>query len=240
MLAMMALFANHRACGKVRAMSGFFNCDFRARRGYHHGNLREVLLAAARQLVAEKGPSGFTLVEAARLAGVSPAAPYRHFKDREALLDELADRGFQLFSERLAKAMRGAAAMEGFLQLGEAYLAFAREEPGLYAAMFSRSGGTPSAEPMEPGESDKEGDKSGGFNVLVEAMTRMAGPDGFGDLDPRFVALQVWCLAHGVATLSTAGRLPVGPGIPTAQAILAHGVGSLILGARLPRKAPVK
>src|SRR5262249_14831680 len=60
------------------------------RRGYHHGNLREALLDAALTLIAEKGPAGFTIAEAARLAGVSPGAPYRHFRDAEALLAEVA------------------------------------------------------------------------------------------------------------------------------------------------------
>ena len=55
------------------------------RRGYHHGNLREALIEAALKLISEKGPAGFTFAEAARTAGVSPAAPYRHFRDRDEL-----------------------------------------------------------------------------------------------------------------------------------------------------------
>ncbi|MGB8429153.1 MAG: helix-turn-helix domain-containing protein, partial [Pseudolabrys sp.] len=55
-----------------------------AARGYHHGNLKEALVRAALELIAEKGPAGFTFADAARWAGVSPAAPYRHFRDREA------------------------------------------------------------------------------------------------------------------------------------------------------------
>ena len=63
------------------------------RRGYHHGNLREALIQAAQDLIGAKGPAGFTIAEAARLAGVSPAAPYRHFRDAESLLAEVATRG---------------------------------------------------------------------------------------------------------------------------------------------------
>src|SRR5262245_24282753 len=97
------------------------------RRGYHHGNLREALIAAARRLVAERGPAGFTLVEAARLAEVSAAAPYRHFKDRDALLAAVAQRGFEEFDRRLAAAWKGADNPgAAFLRMGEAYLAFAR------------------------------------------------------------------------------------------------------------------
>src|SRR5215510_2201661 len=86
------------------------------RRGYHHGNLREALINAALDLIAQKGPAGFTFAEAARQAGVSPAAPYRHFRDRDALMADVARRGFERF--------------------GRAYLDFARKEPAYYSAMF--------------------------------------------------------------------------------------------------------
>src|ERR1700680_2908602 len=109
------------------------------KQSYHHGNLREALVTAARRLIAERGPAGFTLVEAARLAGVSAAAPYRHFTDRDALLAEAARRGLQEFDRRLATAWRDGGQDLGaaFLRMGEAYLAFAREEPGYYGATFS-------------------------------------------------------------------------------------------------------
>src|ERR1700742_3088246 len=105
------------------------------RRGYHHGNLREALVVAARALIAESAPAGFTIAEAARRAGVSPAAPYRHFRDAEALLAEVALRGFDRFTERLAKAWDGGRpeAVRAFEDVGRAYLAFAREEPAYYA-----------------------------------------------------------------------------------------------------------
>src|ERR1700761_5265574 len=74
------------------------------RRGYHHGNLREALVEAAMALIAESGPAGFTSAEAARRAGVTPAAPYRHFRDAEALLAEVALRGFERLEAALARA----------------------------------------------------------------------------------------------------------------------------------------
>ena len=76
----------------------------RAERGYHHGNLKEALLQAALRLIAEKGPAGFTFADAARSAGVSPAAPYRHFRDRDELLSSIAQRGFEQFEAVLTKA----------------------------------------------------------------------------------------------------------------------------------------
>ncbi|MEJ2378171.1 MAG: TetR/AcrR family transcriptional regulator, partial [Pseudolabrys sp.] len=73
-------------------------------RGYHHGNLKEALVRAALELIAEKGPAGFTFADAARFAGVSPAAPYRHYRDRDALLADVAKRGFDEFAAALTKA----------------------------------------------------------------------------------------------------------------------------------------
>ena len=74
------------------------------RRGYHHGRLKDALIEAARALIAENGPAGFTLAEAAKRVGVTGAAPYRHFADRNALIGELARRGFEIFGENLARA----------------------------------------------------------------------------------------------------------------------------------------
>ena len=108
------------------------------RHGYHHGNLREALIAAARRLIAEHGPQGFTLNEASRTAGVSPSAPYRHFRDRNALIEATAEEGFNLFRERLLAATAGVASpYEALHRMGAAYYAFALDEPGFYQAMFS-------------------------------------------------------------------------------------------------------
>src|SRR6202040_227247 len=79
----------------------------RTERGYHHGNLKEALLQAALGLIAEKGPAGFTFADAARAAGVSPAAPYRHFRDRDALMADVAREGFSRFEAMLATGWAG-------------------------------------------------------------------------------------------------------------------------------------
>src|SRR6202045_2415111 len=107
-------------------------------RGYHHGNLKEALIRAALELIAQKGPAGFTFAEAARSAGVSPAAPYRHFRDRDELMADVARRGFERFEGELSKAWNGGLPdpLRAFENLGRAYLAFAREEPAYYSAMF--------------------------------------------------------------------------------------------------------
>src|SRR3984957_20188186 len=108
------------------------------RRGYHHGNLREALIDATLELIGAKGPAGFTIAEAARLAGVSPAAPYRHFRDADALLAEVGLRGYDRLPGRLREGLDGGRPdpVHAFEDLGRAYLTFARDEPAYYAAMF--------------------------------------------------------------------------------------------------------
>jgi AcrR family transcriptional regulator len=89
-------------------------------------------------LIAQKGPAGFTFAEAARWAGVSPAAPYRHFRDRDELIADVARRGFELFADALLKSWDDGRPdpFTAFDRLGKAYLAFARNEPAYYSAMF--------------------------------------------------------------------------------------------------------
>src|ERR1043166_5957460 len=108
------------------------------RRGYHHGNLREALIRAALDLIAQKGPAGFTFADAARSAGVSPAAPYRHFRDRDELMADVARRGFERFEAELSAAWNGGLPdpLRAFENLGRSYPAFARDEPAYYSAMF--------------------------------------------------------------------------------------------------------
>src|ERR1700744_4727903 len=107
-------------------------------RGYHHGNLREALIRAALDLIAKKGSAGFTFADAARWAGVSPAAPYRHFRDRDDLLANVALRGFEQFEAALAQAWDDGRPdpFTAFHRRAKAYLAFARAEPAYYSAMF--------------------------------------------------------------------------------------------------------
>src|SRR4029078_8520869 len=102
-----------------------------ASRGYHHGNLKEALANAALELIAEKGPGGFTFDDGARWVGVSPAAPYRHFRDREALLADVARRGFEEFSGALANAWDDGKpdVITAFDRLRQSYLAFAKPAP---------------------------------------------------------------------------------------------------------------
>ncbi|MFZ1469486.1 MAG: TetR/AcrR family transcriptional regulator [Paracoccaceae bacterium] len=108
------------------------------KRGYHHGNLRQALVEAALALIAQKGPQGFTLSEAAKAADVTPAAVYRHFAGRDDLLAEVARQGFDIFAALMDYAWNDGkpTALAAFEATGRAYLAFARKYPGHYQAMF--------------------------------------------------------------------------------------------------------
>ncbi|MEZ5842962.1 MAG: TetR/AcrR family transcriptional regulator [Hyphomicrobiaceae bacterium] len=175
--------------------------DGRGKRGYHHGNLREALIEAALRLIGEKGPGGFTFAEAARAAGVSPAAPYRHFRDRDALMADIARRGFDAFAAALAKAWDDGrpTARKAFDRLGAAYLAFARDEPALFAAMFESGIGF-----ADHAELREAGDRA--FAVLREACAAVIATLPADRRPPAMMmALHIWSMAHGVATLFARG-----------------------------------
>jgi AcrR family transcriptional regulator len=166
-------------------------------RGYHHGNLREALIRAALELIAKNGPAGFTFAEAARYAGVSPAAPYRHFRDRDELMAQVALRGFEQFEAALARAWDDGRpdAFAALDQLGKAYLEFARNQPALYSAMFEA--GVPiGADPGLRGASDRA------FAVLRAAAEKIcAAMPPVGRPPALMVALHIWSMAHGIAAL---------------------------------------
>jgi AcrR family transcriptional regulator len=174
----------------------------RNERGYHHGNLKEALLQAALDLIAKKGAAGFTFADAARIAGVSPAAPYRHFRDRDELLSSIAQRGFEQFESALSQAWDDGRpdTLTAFERVGKAYLAFAREQPSFYSAMF---------------ESGVAADVSAGlhtaaeraFAVIRAAAERLAAlaPPGTPRPPALMMALHIWSMSHGIASLFARG-----------------------------------
>lgn len=171
--------------------------DHRRRRGYHHGNLREALIHAALELISHKGPAGFTFAEAARYAGVSPAAPYRHYRDRDALMADVARRGFEQFAAALSKAWDEGrpTPSAAFDRLGRAYLDFARSEPAYYSAMFE-SGLDLKSFPAVQDAADSA------FAVLRDACEVLAATLPPGRRPPALMmALHIWSLAHGIASL---------------------------------------
>lgn len=167
------------------------------RKGYHHGNLRDALVDAAIDLIASKGPGGVTFAEAARAAGVSAAAPYRHFPDRDSLMAEVARRGFERFTTALSEAWNEGRPepVGALMRLGTAYLGFARDEPAFYAAMFD-----PGLATRDFPECRSAADDA--FAVLRRACESVAALARGGDKPPPLMmALHIWALSHGIASL---------------------------------------
>jgi AcrR family transcriptional regulator len=193
------------------------------RKGYHHGNLREALIRAALNLIGEKGPAGFTFADAARAAGVSSAAPYRHFRDRDALLADVAKRGFELFAAALEKAWNDGKPNPyvAFEEVGRAYLAFARKEPAHYSAMFEAGVAHDSSPELQKAADDA-------FAVLRHASEALTAHLPAGGRPPALMmSLHIWSLAHGIASLfarADAGRrkLPMSPEDLLEAAILVY------------------
>src|SRR5262245_24631394 len=166
-------------------------------RGYHHGNLKEALIRAALELIAQKGPAAFTFAEAARWAGVSPAAPYRHFRDRDELLTDVARRGFDQFEITLARAWDGGRpdAFTAFDRVGKAYLRFAKSEPAYYSAMFE-AGIPPEASP----ELRESGARA--FAVLRSATEQLVATIPAQRRPPvLMLRVHIWAASHGIASL---------------------------------------
>jgi AcrR family transcriptional regulator len=205
-------------------------------RGYHHGNLKETLIRAALDLIARKGPSGFTFAEAARFAGVSPAAPYRHFRDRDELVSNVALRGFALFEATLRGAWNDGLPdpHAAFERMGRAYLEFARKEPAYYSAMFE------AGVPIDASQELRDASDRA-FQVIRAAAERLVALAPAARRPPAFmVALHVWSLAHGIASLfgrGDAGRrkLPMTP-----EELLEAGVLVYLRGLGLPNDAPIE
>ena len=169
----------------------------RERGGYHHGNLKEALVRAALELIAEKGPAGFTFADAARWAGVSPAAPYRHYRDRDALLADVARRGFEAFADALTRAWDEGRpdVLSAFDRLGRAYLQFAKSEAAFYSAMFE-AGVAVDSDPDLRAASERA------FSVLRGASEKLVALVPATQRPPALmVALHVWSMTHGIASL---------------------------------------
>ena len=183
-----------------------------ARENYHHGNLREALIETALGLIGERGPAGFAFAEVARAAGVSPAAPYRHFRDRNALVAEVARLGFERFADALDAAWNQGRPdpVRAIENCGRAYLAFVRQEPAFYAAMFEATFPEDSSAGLAAA-SDRA------FGVLRRAAELACSRHAPEGRPPALmVALHLWSMAHGVASLFvsagvTRRKLPMSP-----------------------------
>lgn len=162
---------------------------------YHHGNLRDALLAAGLEALEGSEGRAPSLRELAREVGVSPTAVYRHFPDKLALDKALAREGLKLLgSEQSAAAEKAGGGAAGFAETGRTYVRFALAHPALFRLMFTQG------QPVEDGEAPDEA------RALLIANTRALAKD---PERAETLALQAWSIAHGIAMLMLDGRIPV-------------------------------
>ena len=169
---------------------------------YHHGNLKQVLLDASVDLIGTVGLPSFTLREVARRAGVSHNAPYRHFRDKDDLLNAVAAEGFNRLTESMAKAVEsGSNAMERLRLSGQGYVDFALRFPRHFVVMFE------SPQPIKTNiESRTAGERA--FGALTRYIEECQKEGSLPNGDSTRLALLAWSLVHGIAKLANNGRFP--------------------------------
>jgi AcrR family transcriptional regulator len=161
---------------------------------YHHGDLRAACLSAALELLEEGGATALSLRAVARRAGVSAAAPYRHYADREALVSAVAAVGYRELAERLAAAHPAPSTPEQLARVGVAYVEFALEQPALFRMMFG--------EPC-----DRDNEERVAATAAVSLYLREIVARCFPRADPEALAPAIWALVHGLAFLHLDGKL---------------------------------
>jgi AcrR family transcriptional regulator len=165
-----------------------------AKPSYHHGDLREACVRAAVELLEEDGETALSLRAVARRVGVSPAAPYRHYADREALLSAVAAVGYGELAARLAAVHRSPSTPEELAGVAIAYVQFALERPALFRIMFG--------EPC-----DRSDDERAAAAAAVSLYVRDIVARTFPHADPEALATAMWALVHGLAFLHLDGKL---------------------------------
>jgi len=201
------------------------NDESSERKSYHHGNLKQALVEATLALITDKGPQGFTLAEAARQAGVSAAAPYRHFKGREDLIAEVARQGYILFGDLLEHAYNNGqpTALSAFSKVGRAYLAFAKRHPGHYIAMFESGISL-------TGNSELTHASTRAMSVMTLAAEKLLAHLPASQRPPAImVSHHIWAMSHGVVELFARGS-PGGRAPFSAEDLLESGTGIYLRG----------
>ncbi|RYZ44010.1 MAG: TetR/AcrR family transcriptional regulator [Myxococcaceae bacterium] len=197
---------------------------------YHHGDLRQALVDAAVALISEEGFNALTLREVARRAGVTHAAPYRHFADKEALLEAVALEGFRTMSremrERMATAAQGP--LDQLCAAGVAYVLFAVRHPPHFRVMF----GPHFNHRLQIDEPEGE---ANAFELLVRCIGSGQAAGLLRDGDPRALTLTAWSLVHGLASLFVDRQLEEAvQGLEAAEALAQVQTHLLITGLAHP------
>ena len=177
------------------------------RDNYHHGDLRQALIDAALELVAENLES-VSLRGVARRVGVSHAAPYRHFADKDALLAAVAEEGFQMLRRALESAVHQAPTdpLKQLQAIGVAYVHFALKHSSHYRVMFGVYGTTSAQQNLELADAARQA-----FMVLASAIKTGQQANVIRSEDPQQLAWTAWSLVHGLAMLVMDGQVPVTP-----------------------------
>ena len=199
-----------------------------AKRGYHHGNLRQALVDAALELIEKRGPTGFTLSEAAKEAGVTPAAVYRHFEGREDLIAEAALQGYGIFADLMEHAYQTGqpSALASFEATGRAYLAFARKYPGHYVAMFESGISVNRTSELAHIAARANG-------VLERAAMELSKHIPIEKRPPAAMfSAHIWAMSHGVVELFARGSPGTKSPFPP-EDLLETGIGIYLRGLGL-------
>ena len=171
--------------------------DGSASRPYHHGDLSRALVLAGRRILESQGIAALSLRAVAREAGVSPAAPYHHFKDKGELLDAVAEEGWRELGASIVRARREAASPgKAVTEIGVAYVCFARANPALYRIMYDAACDRESM----PGHG-KAADDDNGWTQVAQAIIE-AGSCANDPRELELATISAWCLAHGVAEMA--------------------------------------
>jgi AcrR family transcriptional regulator len=166
---------------------------------FHHGNLRAALIEEGERMLEETGRAELSLRDLARKAGVTPMAAYRHFADKSALLEAIADKGFRALAD-LSENAKAEDPRAQLMELGRLYLSFAKARPAMHRLMF--------AEPLNLARVAEMSDASAAaYRPLYEAVRRALGPEA-EELAVIDALVRVWSALHGYAALSLANRLP--------------------------------
>ncbi len=175
------------------------------RRPYHHGDLRNALIDAGVRLLTDEGVHALDLRKVARLAGVSHAAPYRHFQDKQALLMAIVEEGFRKLGLAVEEAIGAGEADPAtqLLAMGNAYVLFAVDQPAYFRLMFNSLSSA-----RTPG-TDLYRESKTSFHVLMGIIQRGQELGQFVEAGPEEVAKVVWSMVHGLATLIVEGQFPL-------------------------------
>ena len=201
-----------------------------AKKRFHHGDLREALIAASRELLIEHGPDGFTLADACRRAGVTTAAPYKHFRDKQEILEEIVLRGFAELTAANAKAVAegGPGTIAGITAMGISYLNFAVAQPAVFRLMFGHK-----SELRKVQEVDESGKQC--LKHVIDEVAAYSRKHGH-TADAQQVAIRLWTFVHGAASLELDGDYErVAPGLDV-RALIAD-VTPMLLGVTPDKRA---